>query len=65
MLFRSHNGLLASDIDDFANKLAKLMSDKQLRIELGRNAIEDVKAYAPDNVIAMWTKLIDTTVGEK
>ena len=65
MIIDNHNGLLASDIDDFANKLAKLMSDKQLRIELGRNAIEDVKAYAPDNVIAMWTKLIDTTVGEK
>ena len=64
MIIDNHNGLLASDTDDFANKLAKLMSDKQLRIELGRNAIEDVKTYAPKNVIAMWVDLIDKTVND-
>ncbi len=60
MIIDKHNGLLASNLDDFANKLAELMRNKDLRIELGRNAIEDVKAYAPNNVIAMWTKLIDS-----
>ena len=62
MIIDNHNGLLASDLDDFASKLAELMRNQELRIKLGRNAIEDVKAYAPANVIDMWIKLIEETV---
>ncbi|MBR1648117.1 MAG: glycosyltransferase [Alphaproteobacteria bacterium] len=65
LIIDGHNGFLASDMEDFADKLAILMKDKELRIKFGRNAIEDVKAFAPDNVIRMWTKLLDETVAEK
>ena len=58
------NGFLAKDIDDFANKLAILMKDKNLRIEFGRNAVEDTKKYAPENIIAQWTDLLKK-VGNK
>ncbi len=37
------------------------MRNQELRTKLGRNAIEDVKAYAPANVIDMWIKLIEET----
>ncbi|MDO4183634.1 MAG: glycosyltransferase [Rhodospirillales bacterium] len=64
MIIDNHNGFLANGIDEFSEKLAELMRNKELRIKLGHNAIEDTKAYAPDNVIAMWTKLIDETIQE-
>ena len=64
MIINNHNGFLADGIDEFAEKLAELMRNKELRIKFGHNAIEDTKAYAPDNVIAMWNKLIDETIKE-
>lgn len=61
LIIHGRNGFLAKDLEEFSQYMAKLMSNKELRIKLGRNAIEDVKHYAPENVIAMWTTLIDKT----
>ena len=52
-----HNGFLAKDVDDFADKLKKLMSDKALRIKFGKNAREDMKAYAPEVLLDQWDAL--------
>ena len=52
-----HNGFLADDVDDFANKLKQLMKDKNLRIKFGKNAHEDMKAYAPDVLLDQWDDL--------
>lgn len=59
-----HNGFLAKDLDDFAEKLKRLMSDKELRIRMGQNAIADMKAYAPEVIIGKWEKLFDTVVSD-
>ena len=59
-----HNGFLAKDLDDFAEKLKQLMSDKELRIRMGQNAIADMKAYAPEVIIGKWEKLFDTVVSD-
>lgn len=64
LIINNRNGFLVSGIDDFATKLAELMRNRDLRIKFGHNAIEDVKTFAPDNVIAKWTSLIDETVKE-
>ncbi len=64
LIINNRNGFLVSDIDDFATKLTELMRNQDLRIKFGHNAIEDVKTFAPDNVIAKWTSLIDETVKE-
>lgn len=60
-----HNGFLAANIEDFARKMADLMRSKDLRIKFGQNAVEDVKEYSPEAVIAKWNRLIDETVREK
>ncbi len=62
LIIDGHNGFLASDLDDFTAKLKLLMQDQELRIKLGRNAVEDMKAYKPEIVIDMWDKLIKATV---
>lgn len=59
-----HNGFLAKNLDDFAEKLKQLMSDKELRIRMGQNAIADMKAYAPEVIIGKWEKLFDTVVSD-
>lgn len=59
-----HNGFLAKDLDDFAEKLKQLMSDKELRIRMGQNAIADMKAYAPKVIIGKWEKLFDAVVSD-
>lgn len=65
LIIDGHNGLLAADLDDFAQKLALLMKNKNLRIEYGRNAIEDTKKYAPENIIAQWKQLFKETAKER
>ena len=60
-----HNGFLAKDLDDFADKLKKLMSDKELRIKFGKNAHEDMKAYAPEIILDQWNELFNQIAKEK
>ncbi|MDD4556919.1 MAG: glycosyltransferase [Alphaproteobacteria bacterium] len=52
-----HNGFLADDVDDFAQKLKRLMQDKNLRKEFGANAIADMKNYSPEIIIGKWEEL--------
>ncbi len=65
LIIDGHNGFLAENLDDFTNKLKILMESKELRQKLGRNAVEDMKAYTPEIVIGMWDKLIKKTVSKK
>ena len=58
LIVDGHNGFLAEDVDDFAEKMRRLMSDKALRIQFGKNAVEDMKAYAPEIVAEQWDELI-------
>ena len=62
VIIDGHNGFLADDIDDFANKLKTLMIDKELRIKMGQNARNDMKNYAPNVIIDKWEKLLNEVV---
>lgn len=53
----NHNGFLAKDVDDFADKLKILISDKNKRIEFGKNASQDMREYAPDVLLDRWDEL--------
>jgi len=57
-----HNGYLVKDVDEFAKRLGELMANKELRIRLGKNAHEDMKAYAPERIIAKWNELFGALV---
>lgn len=59
VIIDGHNGFLADDVDDFANKLKTLMLDKELRIKMGKNAREDMKNYSPKIIIDKWEKLFN------
>ena len=65
LIVDGHNGFLADDLDDFANKLKTLMSDKELRVKMGANARDDMKEYAPENIISQWNELLKETVSPK
>ena len=65
VIIDGHNGFLAKDVDDFAKKLKKLMSDKELRIKFGKNAHEDMKAYAPEVILNQWDELFTNITKEK
>ncbi len=54
-----HNGFLAEDVDDFAQKLKILMEDKELRIKFGANAHKDMAAYAPEILMDEWENLLN------
>lgn len=64
LIVDGHNGFLAKDAGDFTEKLRRLMRDKDLRAVFGKNAAEDMEAYAPEKVIELWRRLIVETVGE-
>lgn len=65
-LVRDHeNGLLAEDsVDSFALSLEKLMQDEALRQQLGRQGIEDMKAYAPEKIWNQWESVLDSVIGQ-
>ena len=59
LIIHGRNGFLANDLEEFSQYMAELMRNKELRIEFGKNAIEDVKRFSPDSVVKAWTKLFD------
>ena len=59
------NGFLCEDgVEDFANKLAALMSDKQLRCDMGKSAHEMMKEYAPEKIWDQWEMLMSKVIGD-
>ncbi|MGN0954788.1 glycosyltransferase [Dialister sp.] len=51
--------LVDEDVDSFANKLKYLMKNKDVRIQLGKNAQLEAEKYAPAHVWSAWEKLLD------
>lgn len=58
------NGFLADDTDDFSNKLQTLMANQQLRISMGKQAAEEMKAFAPEIIAKQWNRLVEE-IGQK
>lgn len=59
------NGFLVDpDPEKMANALIQLMESAELREKLGKQAKEDMKAYAPEVVWGMWDDLIQKVVKE-
>lgn len=56
------SGYLCTDIDDFANKLKTLISDKDLRLRLGLTARLQTEKYSAEKIGALWKKLIMQTI---
>lgn len=52
------NGFLVKDADEFAEKLAVLMDDEDLRCRLGREAMRISFEYGMDNIMRQWEDLI-------
>lgn len=53
------NGYLCEDgVDDFRDKLRKLMKDRALRVQMGAAARESMKAYAPEKIWDAWENLM-------
>lgn len=52
------NGFLVKDVDEFAEKMKILMTDKNLRVQFGRQAVKDMEQYSPEKVIDQWDQLL-------
>lgn len=58
-----YSGFLCDDgIEDFAAKLKCLMFDDKLRKQMGENARESMKAFAPEKIWNAWDTLIQEAV---
>lgn len=54
------DGYLCEDgVDDFRDKLRKLMSDRDLRVAMGKQARIAMKAYAPEKIWDTWENLLE------
>lgn len=63
MVQDEYNGILVADnSDDIAQGLKKLMSDNELRTNLGKNASNSMKQYAPNIIWSGWEKLLYETI---
>lgn len=48
-----------NDIQQFADKVCKLIGDENLRKEMGYNAINNSKRFTEDKVMQLWVQLFD------
>lgn len=61
------NGILVENgnIEEFANAVLKLMEDEELRIKMGKAAIEKAKNYLPETIMPQWIKLFNQLTNGK
>lgn len=59
LIINDYNGFLAKDVDDFAQKLKTLITDKNLRIKMGKNAHKSMMKYSPEIIIEKWTSILE------
>lgn len=65
LIIDGHNGVLCNEsVEAFAAGLENLMIDVKKRIEYGKNAKKDMKAYSPKNIWDRWEQLIEEVVKE-
>lgn len=65
LILDGKNGFLCDDgVEAFAQALDKLMSDKNLRITMGKAAKESMKQFAPENIWDKWEELLKNTIGK-
>lgn len=56
------NGYLAKDVDDFAEKLSLLISDEQLRNNMGAEARKISDEYSPEGIMQQWEDFIEEVI---
>ena len=56
------DGLLAEDgnLEDIAKKLERLMSDEELRKDMGAKAIQNISRFKPEVIMAQWMNLFNS-----
>ena len=60
------DGYLCEDgVDDFRDKLRKLMADRDLRVAMGKQARIAMKAYAPEKIWDTWERLLKNVKGKE
>lgn len=60
------DGYLCEDgVEDFRDKLRKLMADRALRVAMGEQARIAMKAYAPEKIWDTWERLLKNIQGKK
>lgn len=61
------NGILVENgnIKAFAEAVLKLIDDEELRMDMGKAAIEKAKSYLPENIMPQWIKLFNRLTNER
>lgn len=63
LIIDGENGFLCEDgVDDFSDKLAKLMEDKELRRNMGDAAYTSMKKFAPEEIWDKWENIIKKVI---
>lgn len=61
------NGLITKEgnINSLAKNIIYMIENKKKRIEMGKNAKENVKRFLPENIMPQWKKLFESLVDDK
>lgn len=66
LIIDGYNGFLCDDgVDDFAEKMKVLMQNEELRKQMGKNAKESMKQFAPEKIWNQWEDLIKEVVAKR
>lgn len=63
LIIDGENGFLCDDgVDDFANKLAMLIDNQALRIQMGEKARQAMQIYSPQRIWDRWESLLNSLI---
>lgn len=63
LIIDGENGFLCDDgVDDFANKLAMLIDNQALRIQMGEKARQSMQIYSPQRIWDRWESLLNSLI---
>ncbi|MDO4586337.1 MAG: glycosyltransferase [Planctomycetia bacterium] len=65
LIVDNENGFLASDRDDYTEKLRLLMKNAALRRRLGERGKESMQQYAPEKIWNQWDELFQNILAKK
>ena len=53
------------NFDDFAGRVCQLIENKELRLQMGRQAIHSAQRYSAEQIMPQWIKLFDSLIDAK
>lgn len=64
MIHDKEDGFVENTVEDIVNRTAELMNDKELLINISKNALKNFDEFSKENAYKRWIELLKRFEGE-